>query len=367
MATTEYGVNHALATKLWSKKLLREALKETYVSRFMGTSKDSLVYVKDDLNKSAGDRIRVGLRMQLSGQGVVGDGTLEGNEEALTTYTDDLLIDQLRHAVRSGGEMSEQRVPFSVREEALDGLQDWWADRIDTAFFNQISGNTSISQTYAGMNLPTAPTGTASANSRIIYGSGTTSTTASLTATTTASASARGLVFTPGVIDSAINFAKIATPLIRPLRINGQSKYVMFIHPNQTRMLRTNAAAGAVTWYDIMRARVEGGELDNPIFNGALGEYNGVILHESTRVPAPLASGNSNFYRSILCGAQAASFGTGKRDQDQQMKWVEELFDYENQLGVSAAMIWGLKKSVFNSIDFGTIVCQTYAPNPAGT
>ena len=46
------------------------------------------------------------------------------------------------------------------------------------------------------------------------------------------------------------------------------------------------------------------------------------------------------------------------------MKWVEELFDYENQLGVSAAMIWGLKKSIYNSIDFSTIVVQTYAPNP---
>ena len=130
MATTAYGVNHALAVKLWSTKLMREALKETYVSRFMGTSKDSLIYVKNELNKSAGDRIRVGLRMQLTGAGIVGDGTLEGNEEALTTFTDDLFIDQLRHAVRSDGEMSEQRVPFSVREEALDGLRDWWADRI---------------------------------------------------------------------------------------------------------------------------------------------------------------------------------------------------------------------------------------------
>ena len=115
MATTAYGVNHPLAVKLWSKKLMREALKETFMSRFMGTSKDSLIQVKDETNKSAGDRVRVGLRMQLSGTGVVGDGTLEGNEESLTTYSDDLMINQLRHAVRSDGEMSEQRVPFSVR------------------------------------------------------------------------------------------------------------------------------------------------------------------------------------------------------------------------------------------------------------
>ena len=29
MATTEYGVNHPLAVKLWSKKLFHEVMKET--------------------------------------------------------------------------------------------------------------------------------------------------------------------------------------------------------------------------------------------------------------------------------------------------------------------------------------------------
>lgn len=33
MATTSYGVNNALAVKLWSKKLAHEALKETFVMR----------------------------------------------------------------------------------------------------------------------------------------------------------------------------------------------------------------------------------------------------------------------------------------------------------------------------------------------
>lgn len=64
----------------------------------MGTSKDSLIYVKSELNKSAGDRIRVALRMQLNGDGVQGDSTLEGQEEALVTFNDNLFIDQLRHA-----------------------------------------------------------------------------------------------------------------------------------------------------------------------------------------------------------------------------------------------------------------------------
>jgi hypothetical protein len=46
------------------------------------------------------------------------------------------------------------------------------------------------------------------------------------------------------------------------------------------------------------------------------------------------------------------------------MTWVEELFDYENELGVSAGMIYGFKKMVFNSADFSTIVMSSYSPAP---
>ena len=40
--------------------------------------------------------------MQLTGDGVQGDATQEGEEEALTTYTDDFVINQLRHAGAQG-------------------------------------------------------------------------------------------------------------------------------------------------------------------------------------------------------------------------------------------------------------------------
>ena len=103
MAVTEYGVNAAEAVKLWSRKLMHEALKQTWASKFMGRDSGSLVQVLDDTSKGPGDRIRCILRMQLSGDGIQGDDTLEGNEEALVTHTDNVIIDQLRHAVRSKG------------------------------------------------------------------------------------------------------------------------------------------------------------------------------------------------------------------------------------------------------------------------
>lgn len=347
MATTEYGVNHPLAVKAWAKKLFVEALKDTYFSRFMGTGSDNIIQIKTELQKGPGDRITQGLRMQLSGTGVQGDGTLEGNEEALTTYSDNILINQIRHAVRSAGKMSEQRVPFDVREEAKDGLKDWWSDRLDTAFFNSIAGNTGQADTkYTGNNATTAPS-----TGRWLFSDGTHTTEASLSTTDT---------FQLSFIDRAVTTAKVASPKIRPIKVDGKDKYVMFLHPYQSHALRVDATSSRITWYDTQKALVQGGQRDNPIYNGALGEYNGVVLHESTRIPSVV----SNVYRAVLCGGQAALMAVGQDSSPTKMNWVEELFDYENQLGVSCGMIFGLKKAVFNSTDFGTVVMSTRASAP---
>jgi N4-gp56 family major capsid protein len=348
MATTSYGTNNALAVKLFAKKLAHEALKETFIYKFIGDDENSVIQLREETGKSAGDKITFGLRMQLSGDGVSGDGTLEGNEEALTTYSDSVLIDQLRHAVRSAGKMTEQRIPWSVRDESRMGLQDWFAGRCDAAFFNQVGGvSTQSDLRYTGSNTPTAP----SSNNLVVAGGVLLE--ASLSATTT-------MKFSLTLIDVCVEKAKTLSPMIRPIRLKGEEYYVMFLHPYQVTDLRI-ASASAGSWYDIQKAAITGGQVTgNPIFTGALGMYNNVILHTAFRVPAVSAS-QTTIYRSVFCGAQAASLAYGRDRGAERFTWVEELFDYGNQLGVSAGTIWGLKKNVFNSQDFGTIVASTYA------
>lgn len=348
MATTSYGVNDALAVKLWSKKLFQDALKKTYYSKFLGKSSNSLIQIKDETSKGAGDRITVGLRMQLSGAGVQGDGTLEGNEEALTTYSDNVYIDQLRHAVRSAGKMSEQRVPFSVRDEAKAGLEDWWADRLDTWFFNQLGGYTAQTDTkYTGNQAATAP----STNRKLFAGT---------TATDVGQGSTD--IFNLNLIDKCVERAETVSPTLRPIMVGSEKKFVMFLHPYQVYDLRTNTSTGQ--WLDIQKSALAGGkDSGSPIYTSALGEYNGVVLHASSRVPQGVngSSAVTTTRRALFCGAQAALMAYGQGDQGGDMSWVEELFDYKNQLGVSAGMIAGLKKSVFNSEDFGVITVSTYA------
>ena len=348
MAATEYPVNHPLAVKRWSESLLKEALKRTYVMQFMGTDSNSLAQIKTEVNKAAGDRITFGLRAQLSGAGIQGDNVLEGNEEALVTYSQNVTIDQLRHAVKVGGKMSEQRVPFNVREEARDGLADWWADRIDTWFFNQLTGHTTQTDTrYTGNQACVAPDA-----DHVVY-PGASVAEASLSAST-------DQLFSLTLLDKAVEKAKTAANALRPIRVGSNEYYVAFLHPYQVYDMRTNTNTGQ--WLDIQKAALTGGDVTaNPIFSGALGVYNGVILHETTRIPTIAGATAATAKRAVMCGAQAVMFAFGQGYGKGVYSWTEELFDYKNQLGVEAGCIGGATKTRFNGSDFATIVISTRA------
>lgn len=368
MAATNYGVNAPEAVKLWSKKLARESLKATSIGKFIGRTDNSLIQLREDLSKDSGDRVRVTLRQLLTGAGVQGDANLEGNEESLTTYTDDLLINRIANAVRSEGKMSEQRIPFQHREEAMQGLKDWFAQRMDRSFFLQASGylGTSVTEqgeTYSGQD--SRFTG----NNDVIAPDAASATRADTSAFVASSAADEDIASADTInlqdIDDLVAIAKTKSPMIRPIKYQGEDVYVMFVHPKQVRDLRQDTATGK--WYDIQKAVLQGGEgrNANPIFKGAVGMYNNVIIHESSRVPQGYNSSSnapiSTVRRSFLCGAQSVGLAFGKGHSFDNYEWFEELFNYGNSLGVSGSCIFGMKKLRFNSADFSTLTYSTYA------
>lgn len=175
------------------------------------------------------------------------------------------------------------------------------------------------------------------------------------------------------MIDVAVERAKDTTagvvPPIRPVMVDGEPWFVVFLHPIQVTDLRigtSSTSSKPVLWYDLQRSAMQGGNVKkNPIFTGALGEYNGCILHESTRVTQGVSGADgtavSNVRRAVLCGAQAAVAGFGQGHDKSTYDWFEQLFDYGNKLGTKAGCIAGLKKSRYNNNDFGTVVMSSYA------
>jgi N4-gp56 family major capsid protein len=360
MATTSYGVNDALAVKLWSKKLAVEVSKATAIAPLIGTSSNSIIQLKSETQKGKGDKVTFGLRKQLVGDGVSESSVLEGNEEALSTYSDSIVINELDHAVRvkNEGTIDVQRVPFSLRDEATQGLTDWYADRMSMMFFIQACGFTAptlafegrtvtLKDVHWGFNSPIAPSA-----GRIIR-AGSQANDQSLTSAD---------VFDLNLIDKAVEAAKTANPKIRPVRVNGSNMYVMYLHPYQVTDLRTNTSTGQ--WLDIQKA-VERRGSDNPIFSGALGVYNNVVLREAehvvTGVNASTSAQITTVRRAVLLGAQAAVCAYGMNKGPTRYTTVEKTFDYDRELGIAAKTIMGMKKTVFDSTDFGTVVVSTYA------
>lgn len=359
MAITKYGVNDALAVKLWARSLAVEALKATEIAPLIGDpdETDAIISYFRETKKGAGDKVTFPIVMQLLGDGVSENETQEGNEESLTTYYDDVTINELSHAVRvkNKNTIDSQRVLLNLRTIARDRLRDWYAKRLSVTFFNQVAGNTLETRSkYLGFNPVTAP----STNRKIFVdnaGVGTYTGDESLGAADT---------FNLKWVDYAREKAETTDPMIRPLMMSGEKKYVLYLHPYQVTDLRTNTSNGQ--WLDLQKAAIMGGKItNNPLYTGSLGEYNNVILRKSFDVPRGVSTAAGTVVttvrRAVFLGAQAASVAFGRDSGPTDYSWVEKTFDYDRELGIAVQTILGMSKVVFNSNDFGAMTLSSYA------
>ena len=330
--------NAALRPELWRKALFADVRDNLYMTRFIGSNEQSMIQELEDLKAAKGTNISFGLGMKLSGDGVAGDTALEGSEAALTDYDEDVAVNQLRQGVLLTGQYDEKRNIYDMRMRAKNALADWWAERIDQELLDKLCGKT----TSTFSNTPTA-----AASSRAIYAGGA----GSIGAITTA------MKMDTKVLDLAKQTAIMASPRIRPVRVNGKPYYVAILHPYDATNLRQDPV-----WAQAQRDANVRGE-DNPIFDGSLGIWNGIIAHEHEYVYRTNdGSGSAQVARNILCGQQAGVIAWGA-----PVKWVEKTFDYGNQWGMSVGSIFGTIKPIFNSVDYGVITmnCASAAASTA--
>jgi N4-gp56 family major capsid protein len=255
MAIRTYATGDSETAKLWAKELYHETI--------LGKGNTAAFQEVTDFSKSAGDRLSVVLRANLTGDGIASDGQIEGYEESLQTFVDNFSIDSLDHAVKTPtkGTISAQRVPFDIGAEAKDALADWWAVRLDEIAANQLAGNTAaVDSRRIGYNATVAPS-----TGRIIRPS-------TITADQNLTSSHK---FTLSLIDKAVTRIKTldssSNYRIRPVRVAGYDKpvWILFVHPHQMHDLRTDAST-AGNFFDLFKANLMGGKYpDNPIFTAA--------------------------------------------------------------------------------------------------
>lgn len=364
MAQTVIAWGDPKARKAWSTSLSTDQIKKSYWERkFVGTDENSVLQRKTEVESDSGDRVSFDLSVQLRGQYTPGDNRLEGKEENQRFYTDEVVVDQARHAVSAGGKMTRKRTSHNLRGNARRLLSDYWAKVIDEMTFVYLTGARGINLDFT---LPVGWTGHATNAlqapdaGHLLYGGAATSK-ATLTAADTMS---RAVIERASVKAEMLQAADADSANMVPVSIDGETHYVIVMSPFQAYDLRMES--GAQGWLEIQKALTTAEGRNSNIFKGGLGMIDNVVLHRHSRVIRFSdygAGSNVNAARALFMGRQAGVVAYGAPG-GLRWDWKETTKDYDNEPAVAAGAIFGIKKTRFNNRDFGVLSIDTAAKDP---
>lgn len=368
MAQTTIARTAKMSNKAWSSGLFIDINRKSYWDRkFIAASDNAIIQRLTDLERSPGDNISFDLVVQLRGKPTTGDNRLAGKEEALRFYSDEVNIDQTRHAVSLAGRMSRKRVIHNLRIIGKDRLSDYWAKYFDELRFIYIAGARGINEdfiedtTFVGhaANTISAPDA-----GHLLYGGDATSK-ATIDKTD---------VMTADVIRKAATYATMIQAVnpdlanMVPVQVGGEEHFICVMSPWQSYDLKQDT--GATGWLEITKAAAGAEGRASPLFRGTLGMIDNVVLHEHQKVIRFSdygADGTVRAARAMLMGRQAGveAYGTSEGMSSQgRMFWEEDLLDYGNEPTIAAGAILGVKKASFNGYDFGVLAIDTAAKQP---
>ena len=358
MALTNFALLTDEQKTVWSMDLWKHARNYAFVNKFLGKDSNSLIQHITELKKSEkGARAVITLLADLEGDGVAGDRTLEGNEEAMKSYDQVIRIDQLRHANRHEGRMADQKSVVEFRNNSRDVLAYWLADRIDQLAFLTLSGvsyamrNNGVART--GSDLPFlefAPDVAAPTSQRKLRWDGTAKTLVQNGATNTLVAADTP---TWELFVQLKAYAK--DQYLRGVKGSGGSEtFHAFLTPQAMARLKLDPTY----MQNLRHAQTRDGS--NPLFSGSTVKVDGLYLHEHRHVyntrgaatGSKWGGGAVDGCQMLFCGAQAL----GMADIGNAY-WDEEYDDYKNSQGISIGKILGFLKPQFTTqYSGGTVV-----------
>ena len=308
-----------LVPKVWAKKVWHEGVKDSYFDKFTAMDGSNVVHQNKDLTNVKGDSVVFGLMMNLTGSGVEGNRQkLAGSEDTLNIYDFTVQTQLVRNAV-SRFEADDQKSQYDMLKEIKVVLKQWLSDWLDNKLISRLSYNPS--------------------NGEVLY----------VSAAGTQSSITANDKLTTTIISRAKRKAMMHAPKVQPIKVDGMDKYIMLVHPWAARDLKDDPKWLAAQ----QNANVRGSK--NPIFTGALGEYDGVILYEYERVQTGnIGASSANVCQNLLLGKQAACFAVAR-----PAKHIEQTDDYGNIAGNGIAFYGAVEKTKFNGMDYGIINVMT--------
>jgi len=360
MALTNFGLLTSEQKTIWSMDMWKQARNYSFINQFLGKDANSIVQHITELKKSdKGARAVITLLTDLEGDGIAGDRTLEGNEEAMKSYDQVIRVDQLRHANRHEGRMADQKSIVEFRNNSRNVLAYWLADRIDQLAFLTMagiqysvknSGGTRVGSDLVGLEF--AADIKSPSSKRYARWDGTSATKSLVWGTGSGSVAATDLPSWELFVQLKA-YAK--DNYIRGVKeAGGEESYHCFLSPQAMARLKLDSTY----LLNVRHAQPRGD--GNNLFSGSSVKIDGIYFHEFRHVPnTRLASGTGKYgsggtvdgCQILFCGAQALAMADIGAPE-----WVEKGFDYDNQQGISVSKILGfLKPQFYTQYSGGTV------------
>lgn len=332
-------VASGLTVQQWDDQFFTEYLNQNRFKPYMGMSELDMIQLKEDLTKKKGDSVTFALVNRLTGAGVTGSNTLEGNEEDMTSRSFKVTVDKLRNGVRVA-EIDEQYSAIGLRNAGKAVLKDWLMeatrDQIITAL-GSINGTA-----YASASEASKDAWLADNSDRVLFGAATSNNSGNDHSASLLNVDSTNDKLTAAAVSLMKRLAKNASPKVRPIKTasGDQEWYVLFCNSRCFRDLKADS-----TFTQAQREAWSRGS-DNPLFTAGSLVWDGVIIREIEEIASLGAVGNSSAHVSpvYLCGAQALAYAIAKRPTSQT-----ETFDYGDKQGVAIEEIRGIKKMIFGS------------------
>lgn len=310
----ETTISTANRVKQWESSYHAEYVRSNRFKRYMGTSENAIIQLKEDLTKKKGDTITIPLVGALDSSAGYNTGTtdLVGNEKALPNDGHAVSVGVVRDATVVNVE-EEQASPISIRNAGRVALKDlqmrYLRNDIITAL-HTINGTA-----YASASEAAKDAWLADNSDRVLFGAAVANNSANDHSASLANVDASADVLTGSIVSLAKRMAQTAVTVngdgIRPFRYGEDMEtYVMFVNSLAFRDFRAWLASQGV-----LKDAMERGKA-NPLFSGPTSfEWDGVIVREIPEIGVLSGVGASSIDVApcFLCGAQSLAVAWAKR------------------------------------------------------
>lgn len=393
IGNTNFGNLLEHQKKTWGKSVWRNVRQQSFIMNRSGSDMNSAIQRITELTRSEkGTKAIITMVPDLEGDGVVGDSKLEGREEKMVAYDQEIVIDQLRNANVSEGRMADQATIVNFRETSRDLLSFWMSDRVDQVASLVLAGQDlrlhtngmlrkgfsydSSEEDEIARDTDEAPKGEALTDLDFAEHVRAPSDNRHFRWDKSEGRLKQGEV---GAIESEDKISYEALVdlrayakdrRIKSLRTgDGEEVYHIFVHPKTMAALKKDEAFLS----NVRNAGPRGN--NNVLFSGAIPTIDGLVVHEfshsfntlgadegdsSDHAGAPGykwgENGDVDGNRVVLMGAQALGFADIGIPE-----WDEDVFDYNARPGIAISKIMGFMKPRFynpwerSTEDFGVI------------